>query len=406
MTIDRLPESAPEIVSAHTLSQPAATASASSASFVSSALSAAPVHAEASGPSRRGLLKQLAAGGGVAATASLLAACTSGHNTATATTGNFAGTPKWRFVFVNHVTTNSFFVPTRYGLEDAASLLGITTPQWTGSEGGVVSEMVSAFETAISGGADGIAVPLTDSSAFIEPTKAALAAGIPVIAYNATAPNNYPLAYVGQDLYQSGVLMGQRIAQDVTSGLILVGISQPGGNNVQPRLDGLKAALSKAAPNVSVLSVNTGAAQAGELSAMEASYQGHQNAKGLYAVDAGSTAGIAQLIAKQGITGQVHAGGFDTLPDTITGVKSGALDFTIDQSAYLQGFLSVLYLYLYRLSGTLVSPPATDTGLTFVTKDNVGPYASANSRFEGGTNKALIQMPKSITLPPATTVQV
>ncbi len=359
------------------------------------------------GASRRGLLKQLLAGGGAAATASLLAACTSGHNASGSSgTGNFASTPKWKFVFVNHVTTNSFFVPTRYGLEDAAVLLGINTPQWTGSEHGVVSEMVSAFETAVSGGADGIAVALTDSSAFVGPTKSALAAGIPVVAYNATAPDNYPLAYVGQDLYQSGVLMGQRIAQSVTSGKILVGISQPGGNNVQPRLDGIKSALAKAAPGVTVQSVDTGADQAGELSAMESAYQGAQDAKGLYAVDAGSTASIAQMIGKQGIAGKVHAGGFDTLTDTINGVKSGALDFTIDQSAYLQGFLSVLYLYLYRLSGTLVFPPQTDTGLTFVTKDNVAPYTSAGARFEGGTNKALIPMPKSITLPPATTVQL
>ncbi len=43
--------------------------------------------------------------------------------------------------------------------------------------------------------------------------------------------------------------------------------------------------------------------------------------------------------------------------------------FTIDRSPYLQGFLSVPYLYLFRLSGTLVAPPATDTGLTFVTRD-------------------------------------
>jgi simple sugar transport system substrate-binding protein len=392
MTIDHLPGSAGQVVSANSNAAGSAAAAAPDA---------------IGGPSRRGLLRGLMAGGGAAATASLLAACTSGHNAAGGSgAGNFASTPKWRFVFVNHVTTNSFFVPTRYGLEDAATLLGIDTPQWTGSENGVVSEMVSAFETAISGGADGIAVALTDSNAFVGPTKSAMAAGIPVIAYNATAPNNFPLAYVGQDLYQSGVLMGQRIAKDVTSGKILVGISQPGGNNVQPRLDGIKDALAKAAPTVSVHSVDTGADQAGELSAMESAYQGSQDARGLYAVDAGSTASFAQLIAKQGIAGKVHAGGFDTLADTIKGVKTGALDFTIDQSAYLQGFLSVLYLYLYRLSGTLVAPPQTDTGLTFVTKDNVGPYASAAARFEGGSNKALIPMPKSITLPPPTTVQL
>jgi simple sugar transport system substrate-binding protein len=358
-----------------------------------------------SGVSRRDTFKWLGAGGGVAAASMLLAACNGASSTAaTGGVGSFPSTPKWKFVFVNHVTTNSFFVPTRNGIADAAAMLGIASPQWTGSETGDVSEMVSAFDSAISGGADGIAIALTDSAAFVDPTKQALAKGIPVIAYNATAPNNFPLTYVGQDLFQSGVLMGQQIAKDVTSGTILVGISQPGGNNVQPRLDGLKSALKQAAPGVTVLSINTGAAQAGELNAMTAAFSGHSDAKGLYAVDAGSTASIAQLIASKSLQGKVHAGGFDTLTDTINGVKSGALDFTIDQSAYLQGFLPVLYMFMYRLTGTLVTPPSTDTGLTFVTKANAGLYVSANSRVEGGTGNKLIPMPSSIALPPASTV--
>ncbi|MGH7084467.1 MAG: sugar ABC transporter substrate-binding protein, partial [Acetobacteraceae bacterium] len=44
-------------------------------------------------------------------------------------TGPFPEHPKWRFVFVNHVTTNSFFVPTQYGIQDACALLGCTY-QW------------------------------------------------------------------------------------------------------------------------------------------------------------------------------------------------------------------------------------------------------------------------------------
>ncbi|HEX6446921.1 MAG TPA: sugar ABC transporter substrate-binding protein [Streptosporangiales bacterium] len=358
--------------------------------------------------SRRDALKWVGAGGGAVAMTRVLAACNGATNNAPGSggAGQFPSTPKWKFVFVNHVTTNSFFVPTRNGLADAASLLHLPTPQWTGSETGNVSQMVSAFDTAISSGAHGIAVALTDSKAFIGPTKRAFDKGIPVIAYNATAPGNFPLAYVGQDLYQSGFQMGKRIAQDVKSGQILVGISQPGGNNVQPRLDGINAAMKQAAPNVKVTSVNTGAAQAGELNAMTAAYGGHPDAKGLYAVDAGSTAAIAQLIKSKNIAGKVHAGGFDTLADTINGVKSGALDFTIDQSAYLQGFLTVLYLYLFRLSGTLVSPPQTDTGLTFVTKDNVEPYASADSRFEGGKNNKVGKQPSSLPLPPPSTVQI
>ena len=93
-------------------------------------------------------------------------------------------TPEWNFVFVNHVTTNPFFVPTQYGIEDAEALLG-TTSQWTGSEKSVVSEMVDAMNTAISGNADGIAVSVVDPVAFNDPIQKALDNGIPVIAYNA-----------------------------------------------------------------------------------------------------------------------------------------------------------------------------------------------------------------------------
>ena len=40
--------------------------------------------------------------------------------------------PRWRFVFVNHATTNPVFVPTRYGIQDACRQYG-TTYAWTGS---------------------------------------------------------------------------------------------------------------------------------------------------------------------------------------------------------------------------------------------------------------------------------
>ena len=75
-----------------------------------------------------------------------------------------------KFVFVNHVTTNPFFVPTRYGAEDACKLLGCSY-QWTGSENANVNEMVNAFNSAISAKADGIAVCLVDQKAFNEPDR-------------------------------------------------------------------------------------------------------------------------------------------------------------------------------------------------------------------------------------------
>lgn len=365
-----------------------------------------PEHLSAAGAiprtDRRGLITLFAGAGGAAAAGSLLSACAGAKPSGSDGVGNFPSTPAWKFVFVNHALTNPFFGPTRTALADAAALLNLPAPQWTGSQDGTVAEMVAAFGKAIDSRAAGIAVPLIDNAAFVEPTKRALAEGIPVIAYNATAPGNYPLAYIGQDLYRSGMLMGQRIAQTVTAGTVLVGIAQPGANNLQPRLDGLTAALAEAAPGVAVKSVDTGAAQSNALRVMTSAYADRPDAVGLYAVDAGTTASIAQLIANRNIAGRVHAGGFDTLADTIAGIASGALEFTIDQSPYMQGFLSVLYLYLYRVSGTLLAPPQTDTGLTFVTRENAASYDSG-SAYEGRQGHDLGTMPASIPLPQPST---
>ena len=83
----------------------------------------------------------------------------------------------------------------------------------------------------------------------------------------------------------------------------------------------------------------------------------------------------------------MQAGGFDLEPQTLAAIKAGQISFTIDQSPYLQGFLPTLYLYLFQLSGGLVAPPETNTGLKFVVKGNVDAYTAQPTRFEGSTSK-------------------
>jgi simple sugar transport system substrate-binding protein len=102
--------------------------------------------------------------------------------------------PRWKFVFVNHVTANPFFVPCQYGIQDACALLGCDY-QWTGSETSDVAQMVNAMNTAIAGKADAIAVCLVDPKGFDRPVENALAAGIPVFSYNADSKTNKRLAY-------------------------------------------------------------------------------------------------------------------------------------------------------------------------------------------------------------------
>jgi len=343
------------------------------------------------GPTRRRLLSGAGLVSVSAAAAGLIAACSSAKTPAAAgTVGNFPSTPKWKFAFVNHVTTNPFFVPTQYGAADACALLGCSYT-WTGSSTSNVPQMVSATNSAITANANGIAVAVISATAFTTPVKNAMNDGIPVVSYNADGntgdPGTNRLAYIGQDLFVSGQALGQKIAASMPNGGNAVGfIATPGSANIQPRIDGAKAALKASGKNINFTSVASGAALSQENTTINSYVLAHKSSlKGIFGVDAGSTQTVGAIVQKYGLAGKVASGGFDLTPQTLTAIKAGNLNFTIDQQPYLQGFLPVLYLYLFNLSGGLVNPPETNTGLTFVTKSNVGPYQSTTSRYEGST---------------------
>src|SRR5258708_4296697 len=234
------------------------------------------------GLTRRDAIRRAAGAGALASLSSLAGFGVTSAEAAEEALGKFPKHPQWKFVFVNHVTTNPFWVPLRYGAEDACALL-VTTFQWTGSEKSIATEMVNAFNTAVSAKADGIAVSLVDPSAFNEPVEKALAA------------------------------------------------------------------------------------------------------------DAGSTEGVGKTMAANKLHEKgIHAGGFDLLPTTLDAISKGDLDFTIDQQPYLQGFYTIMVLFVYKISGGLSGLSDINTGLKFVTKANVGPYLSTQSRFEGSSNEEKI----------------
>ena len=365
------------------------------------------------GPTRRKLLTGTGLVSATAAASALLAACSSSPSGAAAkgTAGDFPKVPQWKFWFVNHVTTNPFFVPTKYGLADAAALLGIPTPNWGGSTNSIAADMVNYMNSAIASNAAGIAYAAISPTAFTTPVSSAMSKGIPVLSYNADGTfvsgkaviGSNRLAYVGQALYFSGQAMGQQIKSLIPGGGdIAIFIATPGTGNIQPRYDG---AVSVLGSGFTVHEVATGAATAVELGAEKAYLNAHKSTlKGAFAVDYGSTSFLGSALASSGLAGKIASGGFDLAPQTLQAIKAGQLNFTIDQSPYLQGFLPVLYMYLYNLSGRLVHPPDTDTGLTVVGKDLIASYISPTSRFEGSDSaQKLLTKTGPITSPPATT---
>jgi simple sugar transport system substrate-binding protein len=302
--------------------------------------------------------------------------------------GIFGNQPKLRFTLVNHVTTNPFFVPTKYGAEDACKLLGCSY-QWTGSESSNVREMVNAMNSAITAGSSGIGVCLVDLKAFNGPTETALNKNIPVVGYNADAAGNARLAYIGQDLRVSGEEMGKRIVQLVPSGDVALFIATPGALNIQPRIDGALASIKQSGKPIKPHTIATGAALPKELTTIQGYWQGHPDTKGMFAVDAGSTQGVAQTIQRNGLRDKgVKGGGYDLLPTIQKLLAAGQIDFTIDQQPYLQGFLPILQLYMYKASSSLTGVADVNTGLKFLDKETIVPYNDTKSRYEGNASSA------------------
>ena len=309
--------------------------------------------------------------------------------------------PKYHFAIVNHATTAAFFVAVQYGAADACSLLGCTY-EFVGPETQNIPLEVDALNTAIDKRVAGIGISVIDPIAFNSPIDNALNEGIPVVAYNAhtTNPDNHVMAYIGQDGYTAG----QTIANEMLSGkyvgkgdLVVGFIGSPGSLNLQPRINGTEAVL-KAAGVDFVQVGGFGQVPATALSAYESWYLGHRNVKFLYSVD--QTPDLAVVMKKYNLPAKgIHCAGFDLNTPIPTEVSQGLVTFTVDQQGYLQGFLPILQCFMYQISGGLISPVDTETGIKIVNKETIGAYLAYTDRYEGSSaSEKLIPPPKKIVI--------
>ena len=253
------------------------------------------------------------------AASALLAACTSsgGASAAGAGAGDFAKTPGFKFTFVNHVTTNPFFQATQYGLQDAAALLGIPTPAWTGSETSDVSQMVNAMNTAITSKVDGIAIALVDQRRSTTPPRRPCRGHPGRVVQRRRRDERTP------DLHRPGPLRerpgdGREDRSCVPVRRQHRDLHRHAGLAEHPAPRRRCLPRSRRRRIHGQADRDRGGHQA-EQTAIDAFYTGNKDFKGLYAVDAGSTQGIANVIKKYGLASKgYHGGGFDLLTPTRT----------------------------------------------------------------------------------------
>jgi len=266
------------------------------------------------------------------------------------------------------------------GATDAAELLGIKLvyvhTAWE------PERMVEEFRKAIAARPDGIVVMGHPGYEALAPLfEEAAKAGIYVTLANVDIPElrgkYWYTGYVGQDLYKSGYSLCKAAVEryNLKAGDRAAIFS---GSWEQParalRAVGCEDALKEAGLIVDRVSHPPAVygSPAEGIPYVTGYYAAHPDAK-LFVFDGGGTTAAAEdymkAIGKK--PGEIIVAGFDLTPGSVKGIKDGYIQLVIDQQPYLQGFMTVLNLFLskkYMFAGLYI-----DTGGAIIDINNVGP---------------------------------
>jgi simple sugar transport system substrate-binding protein len=300
-----------------------------------------------------------------------VAACSSSggkeaEESANAISGNQADTPRIKIAMVTHnAPGDTFWDIIRKGAEAAAAKDNVDFQYSADPDSG---KQATLIQSAIDSKVDGIAVTLPDPPALVPVVKKAIAAGIPVVTFNAgitSYAESGALAYFGSDETVAGQTGGQRAAEDGYKHVLCV-VQEQGQVQLEARCSGIQSAFKG---QYDKLYVN-GRDLPSVRSTIAAKLK--QDPSIDFVVTLGAPIALNAMDAIKGENSKAKVGTFDFNPQIPPKIKSGELDWAIDQQPFLQGYSAVDAIWLYKNNGNVLGGgKATLTGPYLVDKNNV-----------------------------------
>jgi simple sugar transport system substrate-binding protein len=274
-----------------------------------------------------------------------------------------------KLAFVTCCVDQAFFVPVKKGMHDAAKVMDVDC-DFIGTKDVDLPAQAKMVSQAVADGYDGIAVNLIDPNAFDEVVAAAIAKGVPVVAFNVddSATPNARLASVNQRLYEAGRKVGEQALPDLPDGAhVLLTKHDEGVSALEDRLRGIQDVLKK--KNVSWTTVITGNdAQAG-VDAIAKALRENPDIRVIFGSGQSDTEAAGRAIETHFANQGYWSAGFDLSPKTLQLIQDGHIRFSIDQQPYVQGFYPVVELTLNLRYG--IAPSDIDAGAGIVDRTNV-----------------------------------
>ena len=291
--------------------------------------------------------------------------------------GGGGGDSGYTFAMVTHEQPgDTFWDRIRAGAEQAAKDTGSTLKYSADPE---ASKQAVLIQGAIDAKVDGIATTLVTPDALIPTVKKATAAGIPVDSFNSGTDffkDAGSLTHFSSDEKLAGSQAGTK-AKAAGATKILCTIQQTGSVALEDRCAGVKSAF----PNTENIQVN-GADDSAVTSAIQAKLAEDKEIN--WIITLGAAQALDAIKAIDAVKSEAKVGTFDLNKEAAEAVKAGKIQFCIDQQPYLQGYLAITQLYLYKKNGNILGGgEASLTGPSFVDTSNVDsilPFINQNTR--------------------------
>jgi ribose transport system substrate-binding protein len=150
----------------------------------------------------------------------------------------------YRFAIVPKAMNNPYFDLSRDGCMKRAKELGNIECIYKGPVEHEPASQAQIIQDLISQKVDGIAVSVSDAAAAVRVIKAARDAGIPVITFDADAPNSARQAHVGTDNREFGRQLAEQLKKVRPEGGTYAMISGgPAAQNLADRVEGVREGL-------------------------------------------------------------------------------------------------------------------------------------------------------------------
>lgn len=261
---------------------------------------------------------------------------------------------------------DTFWDIVRKGAEAAAAKDNIKLVYSADPNAGTQANLV---QNAVDQNVDGIAVTLAKPGAMKDVIAKAGAAKIPVVGINSGLSDWKKLGllqFFGQDETVAGEALGKKL-NEVGAKKIVCVIHEQGNVGLTQRCDGVKKTFSG---KTETLYVN-GTDMPSVKSTITAKLKQDGSLDHVVTLGAPFALTAVQSVADAG--GKTEVATFDLNKDLTGAVKKGTIEFAVDQQPYLQGYLAVDSLWLYKNNGNYSGGGEQPvlTGPAFVDKANV-----------------------------------